>query len=606
MIKVSTKTIKFFKNIALYMEPPPLLTLSDWANKYRRLSAEASAEIGQFSTDRAPYQKDIMNAISDNDTKNIVVMSSAQVGKTEIVLNALGYFIDYDPSPILVMQPTLTMAQTFSKDRLAPMIRDTKVLRGKIKSPRSKDSENTILHKKFPGGQLTVIGSNSAADMASRPIRVVLFDEVDRYEESAGAEGDPISLASKRTTTFWNYKTIKVSTPSIKGKSKIETAYEDSTMEQWKLPCPSCGKYNTLQFERLHFEDLTMECDFCKERFKEQEWKEDQEIHGKWFARKEHVDTRGFHLNEMASPWVSWEEIIKSYRKAKKNTQTYKVWVNTSKGESWEEQGDSADEEDLFARRERYNADLPEGVLLLTAGVDVQDDRIEIEVVGWGRDFESWGIQYKQFFGDPRKSNVWQELDEYLKRSFFFKSGFSLNIGCVCVDSGYLASFVYKFTRPREIRKVFAVKGKGGAGLPILSGLSKDKIEQAKLFTLGVDEGKEFILESLKPNEDGSTLSHFPSNPDRGYSLSYFKTLTSEKRQIKFKNNKTSYEWVKKRERNEGLDLRNYAYAAYHIFNPNMDLLEKYINKGINYLKKPQAKIKKKTGVISKGESLDI
>lgn len=269
--KVEGKTIRLFQGIAKILSPPPELTVSEWADSFRRLSQEASAEPGQWNTNRAPYQREIMDAVNDAGVEEIIIMSSAQVGKTELILNIIGYYIDYDPSPILCLQPTLEMAQTFSKDRLAPMFRDTPVLRGKVKSVRTRDSGNTILHKVFPGGHITMAGANSAAGLASRPIKVVLMDEIDRYPASAGTEGNPIKLAEKRTTTFWNRKKIKVSTPTIKGRSQIEKEYLSSSKEEWCVPCPCCGKDQPYEWGRIRFSDVTMECKFCGEYFGEME-----------------------------------------------------------------------------------------------------------------------------------------------------------------------------------------------------------------------------------------------------------------------------------------------------------------------------------------------
>ncbi len=221
------------------------MTVSQWADAERRLSAESSAEAGRWNTDRAPYQREILDAVNNPECEEVVIMSSAQVGKTELILNTIGYYIDYDPAPILVVNPTIEMAQTFSKDRLAPMIRDTPALRGKVRDAKSKNSGNTILHKQFPGGHITMAGANSPASLASRPIRIALMDEIDRYPASAGTEGNPIKLAEKRTTTFWNRKKIKVSTPTIKGQSQIEAEFLSGSQEEWCVPCPCCGKKNT-------------------------------------------------------------------------------------------------------------------------------------------------------------------------------------------------------------------------------------------------------------------------------------------------------------------------------------------------------------------------
>ncbi|GAK06048.1 phage terminase, large subunit [Geomicrobium sp. JCM 19037] len=395
------KTQKLFTQIATIMAPPPELTVSEWADNYRFLSAESSAEPGKWNTDRAPYQREIMNAVNDPETETIAVMTSSQVGKTEIINNIIGYYVAYDPAPMLLVQPTEAMAQAYSKDRLAPMIRDTPVLTDKISEVKAKDSSNTQSHKKFPGGHISLVGANAPSSLASRPIRILLADEVDRFPVSAGNEGDPLSLAAKRTKTFWNKKKIYVSTPTVKEASRIESEYQDSTQEQWCLSCPSCGYFQPLRWAQIRFEDVTMECKYCKENHTEIEWKDRP---GEWIAGADHNGKRGFHLNALASPWETWGNIISDFKDAKaRGKDVLKTWVNTSLGESWEDDTPDVEEEMLMKRRERYHAELPKGVLLLTAAVDVQDDRLEVEVVGWGAGKESWGITYQQFYGEQIK-----------------------------------------------------------------------------------------------------------------------------------------------------------------------------------------------------------
>ena len=249
-----------FKKISKSVEPPKKLTVSEWADEYRQLSKEASAEPGKWVTDRAPYQREIMDSVSNPLIDTVVVMTSAQIGKTELLLNIIGYYVHYDPSPILLLQPTLEMAEAFSKDRLAPMIRDTKVLSERVGDAKARNSGNTLLHKTFHGGHITMAGANSPSSLASRPIRAVLADEVDRYPVSAGTEGDPLMLATKRTTTFWNKKKVYVSTPTIKGASRIEMEYEDSTMEEWNVYCPSCGELQPYEWGRINFDSITLWC----------------------------------------------------------------------------------------------------------------------------------------------------------------------------------------------------------------------------------------------------------------------------------------------------------------------------------------------------------
>lgn len=608
MKKVDRKTVRLFKKIATILSPPPVLTVSQWADEYRRLSPEASAEPGRWNTDRAPYQRAIMDAVNDARCEDIIIMSSAQVGKTELILNIIGYYIDYDPSPILALQPTLEMAQTFSKDRLAPMLRDTPALKGKVKDARSRDSGNTILHKTFPGGHITMVGANSAAGLASRPIKVVLMDEVDRYPASAGTEGDPIKLAEKRTTTFWNRKKIKVSTPTIKGRSPIEKEFLTSSMEEWNVPCPCCGKYQPYEWGRIHFSDVTMECKFCLEHISERDWKSNP---GKWVAAKENNKKRGFHLNELASPWKHWEEIIEDFKEADRDRkqgdiEKLKTFVNTALGEPWEERGEAADDNVLLSRRERYNADLPDGVLLVTAGVDVQDDRFEVEITGWGKGYESWGILYKKIKCNLEQEEAWDKLEQFLDTELYFENGNSLLIAATCIDTGgHFTSETYKFLKKmeRKQKKIFGIKGMGGEGIPLINKISTNNVEKVRIFILGVDSGKEILMTRLKTVDEGPGYCHFPINADRGYDETYIKGLTSEQRVVSVKDNRATLKWVKKSgTRNEPLDLRNYSTAAAEILRPDWDVLEKKIRQGINYMKKrPPKERQKRKGVVNSG-----
>ncbi len=611
--KIDYRTILLFKKIAKILAPPPVLKVSQWADNFRKLSAEASAEPGQWNTARAPYQREIMDAVNDDECESVIIMSSAQVGKTEIILNILGYYIDYDPAPIMIVQPTLDMAQTFSKDRLAPMIRDTPALRGKVKAARSKMSENTILHKKFPGGHVTIVGANSASGLASRPIRILLCDEVDRYPASAGTEGSPIELAQKRTNTFWNRKIIKVSTPTIKGISKIENEFNNSSMEEWCVPCPCCGKFQPYDFKRISFKDVTMECKYCKEKFSESDWKLGE---GKYIAFKENRKVRGFHLNELASPWKHWNEIIEDFKKAKRDVddkgsvEPLKVWINTSLGETWEERGESADENSIMKRREPYNAELPNGVLILTAGVDVQKDRFEVEVVGWGRGYESFGIQYEKLYCDMNSPKAWDILENWLQREFYFEDGTGLLIACTCIDTGGLyTADTYKFLKRmnRKQRNIFGIKGMGGMGLPLIYKASQNNSERIKIYILGVDAGKETIMSRLQVPEPAPGYCHFPTNIEKGYNNEYFKGLVSEQRVVRSKRNGSQeFVWIKKQGvRNEPLDVRNYATAAVELINPNWEVIEKKINLGINYMKKNTKENGPKVrGVVNRGISV--
>lgn len=563
------------------LKPPPELTLSQWADRYRMLSAESSAEPGRWHTDKAPYQREIMDAIGDAHIRRVVIMCAAQLGKTELLLNILGYFMAYAPAPILVMQPTLDMGQTFSKDRLAPMIRDTPVLRGLV-DVKSRYAGNTILKKNFPGGHITIVGANSATGLASRPIKVLLADEVDRYPGSAGTEGDPLSLAQKRQTTFWDKKTVMVSTPVIKGHSRIETEYNQSTREEWNVPCPECGHYQPFVWANLIFDpddlqkEIIYKCERCGCVANEYRWKQ-QSQQGRFVAENPGAETRGFHLNTLASTFCGWKEIVQKFIVAKEqldqgNPEGMKVWVNTELGETWEERGEQVEDTELFNRREIYDAVVPEEVLVLTAGVDVQDDRFEVEIVGWGVGKESWGIRYQKIYGDMLKEQVWEDLDAFLQTVWCKKDGTALRIISCCIDSGgHHTDQVYRFTKERYERGVWAIKGKGGAEVPYIRNPTTNNRVKTPLFIIGVDAGKTLLYQRLRHNTKGPNYCHFPANEEAGYDETYFKGLTSEKMVVRFRKGRSVTVWElkdSKYKRNEPLDLRNYATAALEIANP--------------------------------------
>ena len=555
--------------------PPPNLKISDWADRYRRLSPESSAESGQWKTDRAPYQREIMDAFNDPETQRIVWMKSSQVGATEVLLNVIGYYIDQDPAPMLCMQPTLAMAQAFSKDRLATMIRDSEKIRDCVKDPRSRDSGNTVLSKKFAGGNLSMVGSNSAAGLASRAIRIMLADECDRYEASAGAEGDPISLATKRTTTFWNRKIYLCSTPTIKGISRIETAFEESDKRYYYVPCPECKEMQILKWKNIVWDENKPEtahyaCGECGAVINESK-KQWMLKHGEWRATAEKTNTAGFHISELYSVWSTWAEMAINFLEAKKNPEMLKTWVNTSLGESWEEQGTTLDHEKLLERRLNYDIDsIPEKVLVIVAGCDTQKDRLEITITGFGRGYEAFVLDHRVLWGDPNAPQVWADLDELLRQRFKTESGRLIPISCTCVDSGgHSTNAVYEFTKPRQSRRIFAIKGLSVAGKPIANKPSYVGKNKAVLYGIGTDTAKELIFSRLMTDLDKSTL-HFPHNVDEDY----FLQLTAEKRVTKFVRGRKSLVWKQIRPRNETLDCLVYCFAAVYILNPNWDLLE--------------------------------
>jgi phage terminase large subunit GpA-like protein len=548
--------------------------VSQWADRYRKLDAQSSAEPGQWYTGRAEYQRGIMDACSDPATPEVVVMAGAQLGKTEAILNILGFHIAHDPCPILVMQPTLEMAHAFSKDRVAAgLVRSTPALRGKIKDPRARDSGNTTLHKVFPGGALTLVGANSAAGLASRPVRILLADEVDRFPSSAGTEGDPILLGRKRTATFWNRKVIMVSTPTNKGASRIEEAFEASDQRRYHVPCRHCEQFQVLKWSNVQWIDGDPEtaryaCEGCGAL-----WSDADRIwairNGEWRASKPFTGVAGFAINGMYSPWTPLSDGVRDFLSVKKNPEMLRVWTNTYLGETWEDQGETVDDWALAERREPLPA-IPDEVIVLTAGVDVQDNRLEVTVLGHGRDDETWVLSHDTLWGDPSTPQLWTALDSKLFAQYETESGRQIMIRSTCVDSGgHYTNAVYAYCKRNAGRRVFAIKGIGGEGKAMVGRPSKNNVGKCPLFPVGVHTVKDTLFGRLKVTDQGPAYVHFSDAlPDE-----YFKQLTAEKIVTRYHKGFQRREFIKTRPRNEALDCFVYALAAHAIIGVNVNAL---------------------------------
>jgi phage terminase large subunit GpA-like protein len=512
-----------------------------------------------------------MDACSDPNIQEVVVMAGAQLGKTEAILNIIGYHIHHDPSPILVLQPTLDMAQAFSKDRVASgLIRSTPALRDKVKDPRSRDSGNTTLHKVFPGGALTMVGANSASGLASRPIRLVLCDEVDRYPTSAGTEGDPIQLARKRSATFWNRKIVMVSTPTNKGASRIEEAFERSDQRRFHLPCKHCHHEQVMKWANVRWEDdpdtAAYMCDGCGTLWSDSDrrW---SIRNGTWIASKEFNGIAGFAINGLCSPWTPLADGVKDFLAVRKNPEQLRVWINTYLGETWEDAGEQIDDYDLAERREVIET-IPEDVMFLTCGTDVQDNRLECSIVGWGRDDESWVVEHVTLYGDPSTPQLWSALDSVIFKTYDTVDGRQIGIRATCVDSGgHFTNSVYQYCKKHTGRRVFAIKGVGGEGKPAAGRPSKANVAKCPLFPIGVDTVKSLLFARMRISEQGAGYIHFSDRLDE----EYFRQLTAEKVVTRFHKGFKKRVFEKTRARNEALDCMVYSYAAYAILGINVN-----------------------------------
>jgi phage terminase large subunit GpA-like protein len=405
-----------------------------------------------------------------------------------------------------------------------------------------------------------------------------------RYPASAGTEGDPVSLAKKRTTTFWNRKLLLTSTPTIKGASRIEAAFEQSDQRHYHVPCPHCGEYQTLKWAQVKWENgdeghkpetAHYICEHNGCVIVDTDRAAMLKV-GRWVAEAPFTNIAGFHINELYSPWVTFAQIVRDFLRAKALPETLKTWVNTSLGQPWEEEGETIEADVLLNRKESWGSEAPEPVVLVTAGVDVQGDRIEVEVKGWGIGEECWSLDYRIFYGDPAQGSIWRDLDAYLLKPIRSKTGVNLNIACACIDSGgHHTQAVYEFCGSRAMRGVFAVKGINQMAKPLVGRPSKNNRYKLRLYPIGTDTAKEVIYSRLRISEPGMGYFHFPLERDR----EYFLQLTAEKQVTRFTKGVARREWIKIRSRNEVLDCTVYALAAFKLLNPDLIALSENLER---------------------------
>jgi phage terminase large subunit GpA-like protein len=572
------------------LEPDPILSVSEWADRYRNLPQRASAEPGPWRTARTPYLKEIMDVLSVNSSVQLVVfMKGAQLGGTEAGNNWLGYIMDYCPGPTLAVQPTVELQKRNSRQRIDPLIEECPRLLEKVNEKRSRDGGNTMLLKEFTGGVLVLTGANSAVGLRSLPARFILFDETDAYPFDVDGEGDPITLAKARSRTFHRRKVFEISTPTIEGRSKIKQSYDNTDQRKYYVPCPHCKHKQVLIFEKLKWEKkadkkypnaVWYECAYCEGKIfeKHKTWMLEQ---GEWMPTNElqhDSDARGYHLSSLYSPlgWYSWREIVKDFIDSKDIPEKLRGFVNTVLGETWKDRGESPKWKTLYERRWDYKLNsIPDGVVFLTAGADVQKDRIEVEIVGWGRNHRSWSIDYRVFEGptDTLTSPAWEKLEALIHETWE-KGAVQLPLKRLAVDSGYNTQTVYSWVSKFHVTQVIAIKGNDTQSVLLspaksvnLTVQGKKRRSGVKLFNVGVNIVKTELYGFLKldsPDEGEDEpfgFCHFPQ-----YGEDYFKQLTAEEKVVKIIKGFKRYDWVKVRDRNEALDCRVYARAAASLF----------------------------------------
>ena len=579
--------------------PRSRLTGSQWADKYRYVAPGTSPEPGDWRTDRVPYLREPMDAATDKVTERVVMMFSSQVGKTEALLNIMGYYVDQEPAPQLFLQPTIDAAENFSKERIEPTFQYSPGLKDKLEEGKdgrgtSRKKSTTIRMKHYPGGYIALVGANSPAGLASRPIRVLLADEIDRY--GVTKEGSPLKLAIQRTTNFHNKKHIFVSTPTIKGASEIEKYYLESDQRIYLLPCPHCGCEFEYKWEYVVWDKdkdgealpLTARivCPHCKEVARGA-YRPDPEILslGRWVPQNPGASSKGYHINSLCSPWVNLYELVDEFVKVthNKDKDGLMEFVNLKLGECWDEQLTRDDWQRLYDRRENYPANtLPPGALIITCGVDVQHDRLEASVYAWGAGKECWGVEHRVMYGSPESESTWSQLDQLLQKKYKLFIGAEVNIACTFIDSGdgKVTNEVYKYTVNRQALRVFAIKGRGGFGLPFISPPTKNNLFGATLFSLGVDSGKSILFNRLKIEDIGPGFVHYDAAEESGFTENFFKQLTAEIFVQTFEKGRVIMKFVKIRERNEALDCAIYASAALELMNPNFEYLQEFYAHG--------------------------
>lgn len=597
------------------LRPDPDLTVSQWADKYRMLSNKASAEPGPWRTERTPYLREIMDCMSSSSPmQKVVFMAGAQLGKTEGINNVVGYMIAYAPGPALFVQPTVEMCKRLSKQRLDSLIHETPCLADKIAPARSRDSGNTMFSKEFPGGILLLTGANSATGLRSAPCRWILLDEVDAFPYDVDGEGDPCALAERRAATFSRRKIILTSTPTVKDLSRIEAEYLASDQRRYFLPCPHCDHMQYLQWKNMQWRDgdpstAAYVCEACGTHIQEH-YKSEMLRRGEWRATAAGEDKRtaGFHLSSLYSPlgWKSWEEIVGEFLRAKNDAPLLKTFVNTVLGETWEEEvGAKLGAEGLRERAEFYPSnEVPDGASIITAGVDVQDNRVAIGLYAWGQGEECWLMWHGEIFGDPAGKKLWEQVDDVVFRTYKRANGEQVKVSAIGVDSGgHFTSEVYTYARERKNKGVFALKGQSQRNKPAIGKPSKVDINykgqvlknSAEVYPVGGDTIKTTLFGRLKHNEQGPGYIHFHNEAG----AEYFKQLTSERQVVRYVKGFAVREWKKKAgDRNEALDCLVYSYAA-------LNFLYMRFNRNTIFEQFAKAKVKDESPKIEKSVESD-
>ncbi len=569
-----------FQSAKQHLRPPPNLKPSEWAETNVKIPV-GNAVPGFIRFDNAPYQRDPLDMLVDPDCYRITLMWAAQVGKTQLALCGQGYHIAMRPMSQMMMQPSQSDLQVWMNSKFNPMVDANPTIRDRLAKPRGRDGVNNSSMKSYPGGFLMFAWSGSPKTMRGRSAPIIIADEVDGYEGSD--EGHPVALLWQRAATFGDQrKLVEISTPTIKGQSYIEKAFEAGDQRRFWVRCPHCGEHQVLDWEQVTWDGKGQDgadqhpataryaCAHCGVLWGDGERKAAIRA-GEWRGAKPFKGHASYHLNELYSTFRRLRDIVQSYLD-KIATDDLQTFVNVSLAQTWEETGEQADPDGLIARAESFVAPIPAGGLVLTAGVDMQQDRLEVEIVAWGHGEESWSVDYQVLWGDPLQGDVWEDLEELLSSTWLHESGAQLAVMAACVDTGGTGGntqAAYEWLRGKTGRRIFGVKGVSGWGRPIVAAPTRKRSGQSArkvdLFLVGVDEAKLTVMRRLSVQRPGPGFCHVPR--DRG--ADWYSQLTAEKLMTRYVKGFPVREWHQTRPRNEALDCRVYALAALKIANPS-------------------------------------